>query len=661
MQHTGLLATALLGAALVAPGRVSAADAAHAVSYELDVKVRDADLAVTETIRFTGSAPAKLALDLVPEMKVLGVESSGKAAPFDVGKGGVAVDLSGVASKDGGFAVALRLEGAPREQFSSAGGGYLRSSVGPDFAYVRSQVAWYARVPGDLATYRTIVDVKAGRLVRTAGIASTPEKKGDRDVVAFESAVPEQWVGLVAGAWTLRELAAAGGTVFEAFHRPGEEKGADAVLAAAKRAFDFCGAWLGKASPARFTVVEMPETFGASSGYGESGYVLVGPGAFATPPANVSLVAHEVAHTWWGHAVLFSEWPSEALASYTTTKFVEADQGADAARDDRRSSVEQVLRAADAGKEAALADLRGFGGGMDPETYASHAYGKGKMLLVMVEDAVGDAAMKKLLARFIDENRGKTVGWSEVRAALVGAGPAAKAVVEQWEKPGVPRLSIEPAKTAKAGKCAGTLKQEGTPRPYRMNVVLAAKCGDKVVTSTVLLDKSETAFEFAVPSAPTSVVVDPDWRLLAARPAPGGEDAKKLLDEGIQVATNPKEDDPAVLTKAIEQLRAALATGSPDMAGTCHVGIGRCLFNLGKLDDAKKELEEGLRAGTGPFHRSWANLRLGNIADLQKRRKDAVKYYEAVVSGPAAKNLEFQQKLAKRFLDTPYRGFKEDG
>src|SRR6185436_12999900 len=133
----------------------------------------------------------------------------------------------------------------------------------------------------------------------------------------FESTIAEPAIGLVAGAWSRRELPA-GGTVFEAFHLPGKESGADALLAAAKRAFDFYGAWLGKAELSRFTVVEMPESFGAGSGYGESGYALLGPGAFATPPMNVSLVAHEVAHTWWGHAVLFSEWPSEALASYAT-------------------------------------------------------------------------------------------------------------------------------------------------------------------------------------------------------------------------------------------------------------------------------------------------------------------------------------------------------
>lgn len=666
MWSIRFLAVVALSTATVTLPRASAQDAPDALRYELDVKVRDGDLAVTEAIRLSARAPARLALQLVPEMKVLAAESGGRPVPFDVRKGGIELDLSAVNASDAELVVTLRLEGSPREQFPASRGGFLRSAVGPDVVYVRSQVPWYARIEGDPATYRTIIDVRSGWLVRTAGNASPPVRSGDRQVIAFESSTPERAVGLVAGPWVARELSAAGGTVFDAFHLAGKEKGADALLAAARRAFDFYGAWFGKSPLSRFTLVELPETFGASSGYGESGYDLLGPGAFASPPGpgSVALVAHEVAHAWWGHTVSFREWPSEALASFATTRFLEADQGAEAARAERRSSVEDVVRAAEAGKEIAFADIRGFGGGIDAETYASHAYGKAMMLLVMFEQSLGEAPTRKLLARFLDENRGRTVGWTELRTALAGASAAARALVEQWETTGIPRLSIDLTSpgAGKSGRVSGTLRQSGTARPFRMKVIIAAKCGERLVPAVVALDDAESSFDFAVPSEPSVVIIDPDWLLLAARPATaGGADPAKLLEEAMTVANNPTQDDPKLLAKAISQLRTVIETGSPDAAGTCHVGIGRCLFNLGKLDEARKELEEGLRIGAGPFHRGWANLRLGNIADLQKRRKDAVKYYETVLAGPSAKNLEFTKEKARRFLDSAYRGLKQDG
>jgi len=654
-----------LATALLACPRAQAEGEPRALHYDLRVTVRDSDLAVTETVRLAGRVPKKLTLELVEEMKVLAVESGGAAVPFTVGRNALELDLSAVTPEGEEWPVTLRLEGSPREQFSASRGGWVRSAVGPDLAYIRSQVPWYARVAEGSATYRTVVDVKAGWLARTAGTAPAPERTGDRDVFTFEAAAPEPRLGLVAGPWARRELDADGGAVFEVFHLKGKEEGADALLAAAKRAFDYYAAWLGKVPLARFTLVEMPEAFGASSGYGESGYVLLGPGAFASPPGPgaLPLVAHEVSHTWWGHAVLFSEWPNEALASFSTMKFLQADQGDDAARADRRSSVEQVLRAAEAGKEIALGDIRGFGGGMDAETYASHAYGKGKMLLVMLEDAVGEAALAKTLAQFLADNRGQLVGWPELRAALARSGSAAKLTLDQWEGPGVPRLTLDLAKPGRGSsrKVAGTLRQEGTPKPYRMKVVVAAKCGEKPVPTTVALNGAKASFRLAVPSEPSAVLVDPDWRLLAARPAPAGVDAKKLFDEAIGVANSPAEDDRKLLEDAIAKLRTVLEVGSPDLAGTCHVAIGRCLFRLDQLDDARRELEEGVRLGCGPFHRGWANLRLGNIADVQKRREDALKCYEAVVGGPAARNLEFQKERARRFLEHPYRGFKRDG
>ncbi len=209
----------------------------------------------------------------------------------------------------------------------------------------------------------------------------------------------------------------------------------------------------------------------------------------------------------------------------------------------------------------------------------------------------------------------------------------------------------------------GTLRQEGTEKPRALKVVIAARCGEKSVTTTVKLSGAEATFDFAVPSEPSAVTVDPEWRVLAGRGAAGGPvDPRALFDQASQVVSSPGEADPALLERTIAQLRQVIESGSSDLAGTCHVGIGRCLFRLEKLDEAKKELEQGLRvAGFGPFHRSWANLRLGNIADLQKRRKDAVRHYEAVLAEPDAKNLEFQKGKARRAIEKPYQGYRKDG
>ena len=79
------------------------------------------------------------------------------------------------------------------------------------------------------------------------------------------------------------------------------------------------------------------------------------------------------------------------------------------------------------------------------------------------------------------------------------------------------------------------------------------------------------------------------------------------------------------------------------MAG--HVGVD------------KQKLEEALRLGdVGPFFGTWANLRLGCIADLQARRGEAIKYYQTAAKLAKANSLEDQLRLAEGFMESRYVG-----
>ncbi len=577
------IGTMLAAAALaMAPGVPAArADGGmDALRYELEVVLRGKDLVVSTTIRAAGRPTAKWDLELVPEMKILSAESGGKPLPFAVAARGISLDLSGAApGADGSFTVTVRCEGSPSERFSKERGGFVRTAVGPDLVYVRSQVPWYPRAADDPAVHRVVVDAPAGWEVRSAG-----ECTGAR---TFETKGPVDRVGLAAGPW---KVVTEGG--FDALVLPGHEKPAEALLALAKKAMEVHATDLGPLPRRRYSLVELPKEFGTGSGYSECGYILLGPGAFeAGPTADwvPAFLGHETAHQWWGHDGLFSDFANEGLAEFGSMRFLRATSGTEAADRMRRAAADRLGKAATGGKSAALSEVRGWGGNMDAETYQVAAYQRSMLLLAAVEDAVGPEGMTALLRGFLETARGKRVGWTDLRSALCAAGPAAKAAVEKWE--------------------GRTVPQDG------------------------------------VPAAP-----------------PGEAGAKALLDGGMKVANNPGEADPKVLGKAIEDLRAArkskdLNDGEKAAAQT---GIGRCLFRLGKLDDAEKELEEALTAGAGgPFHRAWANLRLGNIDDLRGRRKEALVHYKAVVDNRGASATTLAK--AKAFLEKPYRGFKIDG
>lgn len=606
--------------ALVCDGAERPVDVLH---YDIAVRVRKDRLEVTVDIKARADEiPKKWELVLARTMRVKAVDG----VPFTVRGDAVVLDLSGV--EPGTFRVTFRLEGAPSTRFSAKRGGFVRTAITPDIAYVRSQYPWYPRNgDNDAATFRVRVQAPDGWVVRTAAGAGR-----DR---------PSRRIGLVAAPYDKVAL----GPDLDALVPKGDNEGVRALLEGTRKAFAHYRGRLGKIDLPRFTLVRMPDAFGPNSGYGEDGYILVGR------RGGLPLVAHEVAHSWWGHEVDFSDFASEMLATYVTLGFLEAELGAAAAVRERRNAVESVLNCAKAGKEISLREMKGFGAGQDPQTYRAHAYDKGAMIFVMLADAIGAEKLDGILAAIVEANRGKVYNYKRLREDLAKRGGAsARRLLAQWEEPGIPTLEIA-YKTGR-GTVKGTLSQKGTRRPFAMQVTVRALCGGTHADTTVKLRGKKATFSLKVPAEPESVVIDPEYRIVAARTIAGLPD----FDEIWKVASNPGLADKKVLEKAIADLRRLLSAGQKE--DLCRVGIGRCLFRLGKLDDAKKQLSEAVRLGLSPFHRQWARLRLGCIADLRKNRKQAMEHYRAAVAiRPGA----FSAKKAQRFLERPYRGQAKDG
>ncbi len=131
------------------------------------------------------------------------------------------------------------------------------------------------------------------------------------------------------------------------------------------------------------------------------------------------------------------------------------------------------------------------------------------------------------------------------------------------------------------------------------------------------------------------------------------EDVDAAIERAHEVVGSPNVTDVERCEETIELLRGLLDSGPGKHEGYCHTGIGRCLFRLGRLEEAKASLETALRHGAGgPFHRGWVHLRLGNIADVDGRRKDALDHYEKAQAPGASKAAAAD---AARFAERPYR------
>lgn len=655
MKRIFILACVLSFATVVFPALLLAN--VDILSYTIEASIGDEEITEKVTLKATAKRSArKLSLELAGAMKIQSATANGVEVPFKHNNWDLELDLSKAGLSRGEFSIEFELQGKPYNKFSKQRGGFVRTNICPEHAYIRSQYAWYPRVPDDPALYDTTLSARKDWRVRTAGRLMETKEDGDRKIWHYALDRPDRNIGLVAGEYIVVEDNGPGGIKLDAMVFTDHEEGGKKLLEAAGKAMNYFASLYGPVDQDRFSLVEMPAPFGTGSGYGEIGYVLIGTGAFEGGAGWAeSLVAHEVSHTWWGHEVSFSNFANEMFATYCTHRYMEEMHGRDQARKERNAFVGKIVSTARGPGETDLEEIKDWGGGMNPAIYSAHAYDKRAMVLHILECEMGRKELDQEVKAFIESHKGQIVDYSTAVKDLGGS--RWKWVFSQWGTEGIPRISEE-HETKKSGskyKVSGKLFQEGTPKPYKMNVTLRAVSGDEVYDQQVKVKKSVTAFKFTCPFEPQNILIDPDCDLiLDSAPPPGIEELKERI---FNVANSPNEADRKKLEKTIADIRKVIAAGQDD--SVFHTALGRCYFRLGNFKEAEKEFETALKGGAGgPFHRCWIYLRLGNMADLAKKRSDAESFYKRAL---AENGSEFTKKKAKNFLERPYKGHDRDG
>ncbi|MHC4945231.1 MAG: M1 family aminopeptidase [Planctomycetota bacterium] len=635
-------------------------DPVDVISYKIDVVIGEEE--ITETVIMTAQALKKvkaLELELADTMKIQSCHIEGEKVLYERKGWDCELDLSKHKLSKGEFSLTFDLKGKPYTKFSKSRGGFTRTNICKEHAYIRSQYAWYPRKSDDPALYDITITSRNDWQVRTAGDLEGKKDEGDFTVWHFNLKHPDRRTGLVAGDYSIVEEESPQGILIDAMVYSGHEESGKALLRSAAGILEYYASLFGPVSLDRFTLVEMPAAFGEGSGYGETGYVLIGTGAFdeeGEASWAESLLAHEVCHAWWGHEVCFKHFASEMLATYGTHRYMEMAQGEEAVQQERKKSIAKFLSVAERQGEVNLEDIRDWGAQMNPAVYSAHAYEKGAMLLHILESTMGRAAFDKTLKDFLDKYRGATIDYRTVAKDL--AGRKWTWVFDQWGKKGIPSLSEEHKVTRRGSSyhIQGSLTQEGTKKPFKIDLALRAVSDDRVHDHVVSVKKKKTAFKFTCPFSPDEIIMDPESRFIFSSSVPA--DVEALTDKIFEVANNPGLRDEDKLTGTLRDIERVLKT-KPEHESVFHTAKGRCLFRLGRFDEALEEFEIALKGGAGgPFHRQWIYLRMGCIADLQKKRSDAKKYYKKAMGTSGS---DFAYKKAERFLEKPYRGHERDG
>jgi aminopeptidase N len=229
-----------------------------------------------------------------------------------------------------------------------------------------------------------------------------------------------------------------------------------------------------------------------------------------------AIVAHELAHQWWGDLVTCRDWAhiwlNEGFASYMEAVWAEHDRGAD---EYAYAMYQKGRSAVGGGKDRPVVDRR------YPSTtnmFDARAYPKGAFILHMLRQRLGDDVFWKCLARHGKEHRLQSVETSDFRKTLEQeTGRSLERFFYDWtERPGSPILEVGTEYLPEARLARVTVKQTQAGEPFQFPLALAFRCvgSDKEVVQEQDIAEKEQVLYVPLPGRPVLVEVDPRQAVL---------------------------------------------------------------------------------------------------------------------------------------------------
>ncbi len=232
------------------------------------------------------------------------------------------------------------------------------------------------------------------------------------------------------------------------------------------------------------------------------------------------VIAHEIAHQWFGDSVTESDWHhlwlSEGFATYFGALFFEEADG-----EERFQEMLSRNRA-----RYFTANSRAPAPVINPEItdlfdlLNAYNYSKGGLVLHMLRGLMGDDAFFEGIRRFYREHRDQTVLTGDFQAVMESeAGERLDWFFDQWiYRPGHP--VVEATWSWDEGTREATVRLNQTQRqePFRLPLTLAFVVGDREQRRRVELRDRSHVFRFKLDEAPEEFRVDPDvWLLMETR------------------------------------------------------------------------------------------------------------------------------------------------
>ncbi len=482
--------------------------------YRLDLNISPAlhtiEGQATLTVRSRVDGLSSIALDMRDELIATAVEDHGTPLAFTHHGHVLRVTLGTIAA-GAEFTIQVAYHGIISTQLSQSSFVVLAHAGQPIVFNFSGAPYWFPcnDQPADKATAELNVTVPAGQVVASNGTLVQTIPSGSQTTFMWREDYPVSTYLMSVAITNYRIIhdtyvAANGRTMDLAYYvYPEHEGAAQAKFRVTRRMIEVFASKFGEYPflNEKYGMAEVPIGVAAEE---HQTMTSLGDGVAPSPLNKDAVIAHELAHQWWGDYVTLADWPhlwlNEGFASYAEALWFESQGGVTAYRN----------------------QLASFKPLISPGTvyeFGTNAYFKGAWVLHMLRHVVGDATFAEILptyARAFAYSNASTEDFQAVCESVSGMDLGW--FFQEWiygrDQPSYTYSWYTLPSPAGGRVVLLTIKQAQTVGLFRMPIDVRVTTSSGAKTVVVQDSLAEQRFQFPVDGNVTRLELDPDQWIL---------------------------------------------------------------------------------------------------------------------------------------------------
>ena len=240
------------------------------------------------------------------------------------------------------------------------------------------------------------------------------------------------------------------------------------------------------------------------------------PEGFAEHGLKEDVIAHEIAHQWFGDMASEKSFPhlwlSEGFATYFADMYLESKYGVDTLKKELMTARRRVIAFAKRSDRPVVDSVSPL-----MQLLNANSYEKGGWILHMLRRQIGDSLFRLFIRTYYDRYKGKN---AETKDLLKVAEEISHQDLHQFFRqwlytPGIPQLEIQWKYNEKDGTVSITINQTQSQQPFEFPLELAieTKTTKEKLTTLNIAKRTET-FTLSVPDPEVKLIFDPETNLL---------------------------------------------------------------------------------------------------------------------------------------------------